>query len=113
MCLSLETKSTSSHSHNHNQSMKSHDIQGPSAALYLDVLKQYLIEYFGQIREDEDEAKYRFEMEVPGGKEDEGLVDVSVSMEDFSVECEDDHLRKEVEKVVSRIISLLDVDYIL
>lgn len=71
-----------------------------------------MIEYFGQVREDEDEAKYRFEMEVPGEKE-ERLVDVSVSMEDFSVDCEDEHLKNEVEKVVSRITSLLDVDYIL
>lgn len=102
--LFVETKSTSSHSHT--------NVQGPSAALYLDVLKQYLIEYFGQIQEDEDEAKYRFEMEVPGGKE-EKVVEVAVSMEDFSVECEDERLKGEVQRVVSRITSLLDVDYIL
>ena len=80
--------------------------------MYLDVLKQYLIEYFGQVREDEEEVKYRFEMEVPGGNE-ERSVQVSVSMEDFSVECEEASIKVEVEKVVSRITSLLDVDYIL
>ena len=97
----LETKSTHSHS-NH----------GPSAALYLDVIKQYLIEYFGQVREDEDEAKYKFDLEVPGEAE-ERVVEVSVSMEDFSVECEEESLKKDVEKVVTRITSLLDVDYII
>lgn len=80
--------------------------------MYLDVLKQYLIEYFGQVREDEDEVKYRFDMEVPGGSE-ERTVEVAVSMEDFSVECEEATLKTEVEKVVARITSLLDVDYIL
>lgn len=78
----------------------------------MDVLKQYLIEYFGQINEDEEEVKYRFEMEVPGGNE-ERSVQVSVSMEDFSVECEEENIKAEVEKVVSRITSLLDVDYII
>lgn len=102
---SLETKSTHSHSHNV-------PTQGPSAALYLDVLKQYLIEYFGSVREDEEEAKYRFDLEVPGDQEDK-FVQVSVSMEDFSIECEDLKIKSEVEKVVARIISLLDVDYII
>lgn len=75
-------------------------------------MKQYLIEYFGQVREDEEEVKYCFDMEVPGGNE-ERTVEVSVSMEDFSVECEEPTLKAEVEKVVTRITSLLDVDYIL
>lgn len=109
--LFLETKSSHSHSHSHGHTGHQ-DIQGPSAALYLDVLKQYLIEYFGQIREDEEEVKYRFEMEVPGGNE-ERSVQVAVSMEDFGVECEEESVKVEVEKVVSRITSLLDVDYIL
>lgn len=81
--------------------------------MYLDVLKQYLIEHFGSVQEDEEEAKYRFELEVPGGFEQETLVQVSVSMEDFSIECENDKIREKVQKVVSRITSLLDVDYIL
>lgn len=51
-------------------------------------------------------------MEVPGGNE-ERSVQVSVSMEDFSVECEEENIKAEVEKVVSRITSLLDVDYII
>ena len=75
-------------------------------------MKQYLIEYFGQVREDEEEVRYRFEMEVPGGNE-ERSVPVAVSMEDFSVECEEEGIKVEVEKVVARITSLLDVDYIL
>ena len=109
----LETKSSQSHghSHAHGNTVQSQDIQGPSAALYLDVLKQYLIEHFGQVREDEDEAKYRFELEVPGETE-ERIVPVTVSMEDFAVECEVESLKESVEKVVSRITSLLDVDYI-
>lgn len=78
----------------------------------MDVLKQYLIEHFGQIREDEDEAKYCFDLEVPG-EEVEKIVQVSVSMEDFSVECDSSVLKGEVESVVSRITSLLDVDYII
>lgn len=78
----------------------------------MDVIKQYLIEYFGQVREDEDEAKYKFDLEVPGEAE-ERVVEVSVSMEDFSVECEEESLKKDVEKVVTRITSLLDVDYII
>jgi len=78
----------------------------------LDVLKQYLIEHFGQVREDEEEAKYRFDLEVPGESE-ERVIEVAVSMEDFSVECESIILKGEVESVVSRISSLLDVDYII
>ena len=77
--------------------------------MYLDVLKQYLIEHFGSIREDEEEAKYRFELEVPGGINEES-VQVSVSMEDFSIECSNLNIKSNVEKVVSRITSLLDVD---
>ena len=100
----LETKSAQGHSHN--------NAQGPSAALYLDVIKQYLIEYFGLVREDEDEAKYKFDLEVPGEAE-ERVVEVSVSMEDFSVECEEEILKKDVEKIVTHITSLLDVDYII
>ena len=80
--------------------------------MYLDVLKQYLIEHFGSIREDEEEAKYRFELEVPGGINEES-VQVSVSMEDFSIECSNLNIKSNVEKVVSRITSLLDVDYII
>ena len=104
----LETKSAHGHGHGHNAAPS----QGPSAALYLDVIKQYLIEYFGQVREDEDEAKYKFDLEVPGEAE-ERVVEVSVSMEDFSVECEEEILKKDVEKIVTHITSLLDVDYII
>ena len=71
-----------------------------------------MIEHFGSIREDESEAKYRFDLEIPGGDE-EKFVEVSVSMEDFEVECEVENLKVQVEKIVSRITSLLDVDYIL
>ena len=80
----------------------------------MDVLKQYLIEYFGQVREDENEAKYKFDFEIPVTSEsDEQIVEVSVSMETFSVECTDERAKKEVERIVSRVVSLLDVDYIL
>lgn len=108
----LETKSQShGHSHGHTGT---HDVTGPSAALYLDVLKQYLIEYFGLVREDENEAKYKFDFEVPVASESyEQVVEVAVSMEDFSVECIDERAKTEVERIVSRVVSLLDVDYII
>lgn len=98
----LETKSSHSQSHGHSH--------GPSAALYLDVLKQYLIEHFGSVREDEEEAKYRFELEVAGSDQ---MIEVAVSMEDFSIDCDDEKTKGQVQNVVQRITSLLDVDYIL
>ncbi len=78
--------------------------------MYLDVLKQYLIEHFGQVDEDENEAKYRFEFEV---KDSESFIPVAVSMEDFAVECEHMEAKETVEAAVKRISSLLDVDYII
>lgn len=115
----IETKSTTTHSHSHSHAAAhSHEIQGPSAAMYLDLLKQYLIEHFGPVHEDEEEGKYRFEVEIPDVDE---LVSVSVSMEDFSIEvsgvdevvCADSKIKQSVQNVVSRITSLLDVDYII
>lgn len=96
-----ETKSATLHQHDAGN--------GPSASLYLDVLKQYLIEHFGTVQEDSDEGKYRFELEL---KDCERIVPVAVSMEDFAVECDDARGHELVSAVVSRITSLLDVDYI-
>lgn len=98
-----ETKSHKEHSH-------SGPLTGPSASLYLDVLKQYLIEHFGQVVEDENDAKYRFDIEV---KDMDVNVPVAVSMEDFAVECDHAEARATVEAAVARISSLLDVDYII
>lgn len=103
----LETKS-SGKEHGHHDHVG--PVHGPSASLYLDVLKQYLIEHFGVVNEDENEAKYRFEIEV---KDSDAPIPVAVSMEDFAVECAHDDAKSTVEAAVKRISSLLDVDYIL
>ncbi len=105
LLIFVETKSVKEHHHDH-----SGPVNGPSASLYLDVLKQYLIEHFGQVSENENEAKYRFEIEI---KDSEMLIPVAVSMEDFVVECEHAEAKETVEAAVKRISSLLDVDYII
>ena len=102
----LETKSIKGH-HQHDHTGP---VTGPSASLYLDVLKQYLIEHFGPVSEDENEAKYRFEIEV---KNSDAFIPVAVSMEDFAVDCDHAEARETVEAAVKRISSLLDVDYII